>query len=173
MRSLDRGEGDFEYGSIFLSEEEEGEREEAGIWLLFELAAAFASSSFFFLRARAIMRQVRFSIRWAWGSETFVRVYSFQTWVARGSSFASCSGSISGSGQPFRSGEPERRGVVIAEVIAGERGGFWVEKRSSENISERRVDFESVEGETGEWAREGGRSWGEESGRPLTGKLAA
>ena len=151
MRSFVKGGGDD--GSILLSDE----GEEVG--LLFEIAAAaFASSSFFFLRARAIMRQVRFSIRWAWGSETFVRVYSFQTWVARGSSFASNSGSISGSGKPFRSGEPERRGVVIAEANDGDKGGFWEAKKSSEKRSVRRVDFESEEGETGEWACEGGRS---------------
>lgn len=119
MRSLDRGEGeDLRDGSIFLPAEED----EAP---LMELAAALASSSsLFFLRARAIMRQVMFSIRWACGRETFVRVYSFQTWVARGSSFASSSGSISGSGQALRSGEPERRGVVIAEVIGGDKEGF-------------------------------------------------
>lgn len=74
MRSFggDRGEGDdLRERSIFLGEEEGDEVD--GLQLLFELAAADASSSLFFLRARAIMRQVRFSIRWAWGSETRVR----------------------------------------------------------------------------------------------------
>ena len=96
------------------------------------------------------MRQVMFSIRWAWGRVTFVRAYIFQTWVARGSSFASCSGSISGSGEALRSGEPETRGEVNGLVGWGESGGCWV-KRSSEKMSLKRVLLPSDTGDVGEW----------------------
>ena len=84
-----------------------------------------------------------------------MRAYIFQTWVARGSSFASCSGLVSGSGEHLRSGEPDILGDVKALVVWGERGG----RKSSENISVKMVDLES-DGEDGLVAdiqREGGR----------------
>lgn len=74
-----------------------------------------------------------------------MRVYIFQTRVASGSSLASCSGSVSGSGEALRSGDPEAQGEVYVLVIVGERGGFCREKSSSEKRSVSRVDFELEE----------------------------
>lgn len=59
--------------------------------------------------------------------------------MAKGSSFASCSGLMSESGEHLRSGEPDILGDVKALVVWGERGG----RKSSENISVKIVDLES------------------------------
>ena len=57
---------------------------------------------------------------------------------------------MSDSGEAFITGEPEIRGEVNGLVCWGERGGPRGVKRSSENMSVKRVDFESVLGEVGE-----------------------
>ncbi len=84
-----------------------------------------------------------------------MRAYIFQTWVARGSSLASCSGSaaVSRLVRYWSSGEPDIRGDVNGLVALSERE----DKISSEKISVKMVDFVSAEGEAGvvgDWVNE-------------------
>ncbi len=93
------------------------------------------------------MRHVRFSMRCACGKFALVLAYIFHTFVASGSSFASCSGShwlasIGDSAVECRSGEPERTGdgkELVVSVLCRDV------KRLSEKIS---LYTEEVSGRT-------------------------
>ena len=83
------------------------------------------------------MRHVKFSMRCACGKFALVLAYIFHTFVASGSSFASCSGSywlasVGDNAVECRSGEPERTGdgkELVASVPCRDV------KRLSEKIS--------------------------------------